>query len=300
MAAKLAKNSTSGPGSKQGYQAIKVRPITGILGAEIESVDLSKPDEKVRAEIRQALAEYLVLIFRDQELTNDQYKDFARSLGGPLTSTPFSKGEDAEGILHTLAVDGYENHGRTNYIAHIDESMNEIPNKYTLLYALEVPEAGGDTEFFSLYAAYDALSKPMQNFLSGLTSLHGIIACSEWDRIIAGQSADVLTKRASRYTDRLVTHPLVTTIPETGRKQIFYNPNRSVHIPELNLEESRLTLQFLRNHVLQSDFSCRVRYQLKTVCLWDNRCTLHRAMTDFWAGRRRMLRIETTDDRRPA
>src|SRR3990172_11801224 len=107
MAAKLAKNSTSGPGGKEGYQAIEIRPITGIMGAEIGGVDLSKPDEKVRAEIRQALAQYLVLVFRDQELTGDQYKDFAKSLGGPLTTTPFSKGEDDEGILHTLAVDGY-------------------------------------------------------------------------------------------------------------------------------------------------------------------------------------------------
>ena len=299
MATQQAQGSTSALGGEQRYKAIDVRPMTGILGAEIGGVDLSNPDEAITAEIRQALAEYLVLVFRDQELTPDQYKDFARSLGGPLEPPRFGPAEDEEGFLQTLDVDGYESHGRTNFILHIDESMVEIPNKYTLLYALEIPEAGGDTEFINLYAAYDALSEPMKDFLSGLTSLHGIIANSEWDRIMADQAPEILTKRASRYKD-LVAHPLITTIPETGRKQLYYNPNRSVHIPELSLEESQSVLRFLHQHVMQSEFSCRVRYQLKTVCLWDNRCTLHKAMIDFWTGRRRMLRIETSDDRRPA
>jgi len=298
MATQQAQNSASAGGT-QGYQAITIRPMTGILGAEIEGVDLSKPTEAITAEIRQALAEYLVLVFRDQELTHDEYKDFARSLGGPLEQTRFGPpAEDEEGVLQILDVDGYKKHGRTNFISHIDESMDEIPNKYTLLYALEVPEAGGDTEFTNLYAAYDALSEPMKNFLSGLTSLHGTIANSEWDRIMADQAPEILERRWSRYKD-LVAHPLVTTIPETGRKQLFYNPNRSVHIPELNQAESRSVLQFLHAHVMQSEFTCRTHYRLKTVCLWDNRCTLHKAMTDFWSGRRRMLRIETSGDLKP-
>lgn len=298
MAIQQAQGSTSTSEDNKGYQAIEVRPMTGVLGAEIWGVDLSKPDEIITAEIRRAFAEYLVLVFRDQDLTHDQYKDFARSLGSPLEPSRFGKAEDEEGFLQILDVDGYQSHGRTNYILHMDETAEEIPNKYTLLYALQVPEAGGDTEFVNLYAAYDALSEPMRNFLSGLTSLHGIIANSEWDRIMADQAPEILEKRWSRYKD-LVAHPLVTTIPETGRKQLFYNPNRSVHIPELNQEESRLVLQFLRGHVMQSEFSCRVHYKVNTVCLWDNRCTLHKAMTDYWTGRRRMLRIETSDDRRP-
>jgi len=87
MATQQAQGSTSAPGGTQGYQAITIRPMTGVLGAEIEGVDLSKPSETITAEIRQALAEYLVLVFRDQELTHDEYKDFARSLGGPLEQT---------------------------------------------------------------------------------------------------------------------------------------------------------------------------------------------------------------------
>ena len=281
------------------YTQMTVRPLTGVIGAEISNIDLSKPLNDVASdEVKRALIDHLVVVFRDQHLSPDQYKDFAKILG-PLDPVRYGSSFDDEGFLQVLDSDGYQQLKRTNFVLHIDESAEEIPNKYTLLLSMDLPETGGDTLFTNLYTAYETMTAPMRAFLGGLSSLHGRIARNEWDKIIADQDPELLAKRWSRYKD-LVAHPLVCTHPESGRKLLYFNPNRSVSIPELSIEEGQIILDFLRAHCTKAEFGCRIQWRPNSLLIWDNRCTMHKVMTDFWSGRRRMLRIEIPDAVRPS
>ncbi len=287
------------PHDEHDYKTIQVHPLTGILGAEISGVDLSVPlRANVAGEIKQALIDHLVIVFRDQVLTPEQYKSFAQNFGTPDTAL-YGETLADDKCLQVLDLNGHGSLNRTNFILHIDESAEEIPNKYTFLYPIDLPAAGGDTLFSNLYTAYETLTEPMRTFLSGLSSLHGRIARNEWAKIIADQDPELLAKRWSRYK-QLVAHPLVCTHPDSGRKYLFFNPNRSVAIPELSLEESEPLMSFLREHVSRPEFGCRVTWQPKSLLMWDNLCTIHKAMKDFWIGRRRMLRIEISDEIRPS
>lgn len=265
---------------------MKVRKIAGTLGAEITGVDLRQPTDAEAAAIRQAYLEHGVIFFREQEMDSDHFLHFARLMGEPMPY-PFLKG--LPGYPEIIEVKKLE-HEKVNFggMWHSDTTYLEEPPKGTMLLAREIPPYGGDTLFASQYAAYDALSEPMKNFLAPLT----LIASSA--------KADVSRTREDRLkedngsstrTEYRAEHPVVRTHPETGRKALYVNPAHTECIKELTREESDATLSFLYAHQARPEFTCRFSWAVGSLAYWDNRCALHNPINDYHGHRRLLHRI---------
>ncbi len=281
------------------YKRIEVQPVSSALGAEVSGVDPSQPlDEAVLAEIQSAWLEHLVLFFRDLDLTPAQFKAFAK-LFGDIEIHPFirSRVED-EPEIESLELAETPPLAPPTSVLHIDLSSAEIPTKGTVLYAVDVPEAGGDTIWVNCYAAFEGLSEPMQEFVIGLKGLFPALDVAALDRLIrGGQTAmDV----AARFKQEPTEHPLVRTHPETGRKALFIDPLRMWCITNLDGDESRAISNFLNDHISKPEFQCRFHWRPGSLAVWDNRCTMHKRVDDVVEGRRLMHRVPLAGTDRPA
>jgi taurine dioxygenase len=275
------------------YETIEVRRIAGSLGAEIHGVDLRRElPERTVAEIRRAWLEHQVVFFRDQDLSPAQFLAFAERFGEPV-EYPFVKG--LEGFPTITPVVKLE-HERVNFggVWHSDTTYLEEPPMATLLLARELPPFGGDTEFASMYAAYEALSEGMKRLLEPLVAVN------------SSAKADVTRSREDRIRDHptersraefVAEHPVVRTHPETGRKALYVNPGHTVRFKDMSEQESAPLLEFLFRHQVRSEFTCRFGWRPGSLAFWDNRCTLHNPVNDYHGFRRVMHRITLKGDR---
>jgi taurine dioxygenase len=273
--------------------SMTVEPVAGALGAEIGGIDLARPldDSAVRA-IRRAWLEYGVIFFRDQELPPAAFLAFARRFGEPI-EYPFVKGlpEHPEIIPVLKLAEERVNFGG---IWHSDTAYLDVPPMASMLIAREVPPAGGDTLFASMYLAYEALSDGMKRLLEGLRGVN------------SSASADVSKTREDRMKDSaradarqeyVATHPIVRTHPETGRKALYVNVAHTVGIEGLTREESAGLLDYLFRHQIKPEFTCRFRWHPRSIAFWDNRCVQHNAVNDYQGHRRLMHRITLAGDK---
>src|ERR1700741_1061423 len=193
-----------------GYQTIKVHNSAPHIGAEIRGVDLSNPlGNQQFQEVHHALMDRLVIFFRDQKLSVEQHKDFARRFG-KLHMHPASPNliADHPEVLVIKADD------KAKYVAgedwHSDVSCDPEPPMGSILHMREVPPVGGDTLFASMYVAYERLSQRMKAYLEGLTATH------DGEGYYRGRYADKGADDRGKTYPRAV-HPIVRTHPETGR-----------------------------------------------------------------------------------
>ena len=269
------------------YRTITVTPIAGSIGAEIGDVDLSADlDDEVVAEIRRAWLEHLVVFFRDQPLECDRFLAVARRFGTPV-EYPFVPGLDGypEIIAVTKLPSETVNFGG---IWHSDTAYLQEPPMATMLLAREVPPAGGDTLFANMYAAYEALSPAMQDVLAPLRAVNSSaladVSKTREDRIRDGGSADAVTEYEA-------PHPVVRTHPETGRKALYVNVAHTARFEGMTEEESRPLLQFLFQHQVRPEFTCRFQWRVGSLTMWDNRCAQHYPINDYHGWKRVMHRI---------
>jgi taurine dioxygenase len=283
------------------YRRIEVRPVAGALGAEIGGVDLSRLDDHTFAEIKAAWLEHLVIFFRNQRITPEQQIAFARRFGD-IHHHPFMKGMDEyPDILEIIKEEGDTK--AFGEVWHTDQMFNPKPAKATILYAKETPDAGGDTLFANMYLAYDALSEPMKAMLDGVRTFN------VGDRRRLGRTGETAAregryagnpKMAAKVRDPGDTvteaiHPLVRTHPETGRKALYIS-NHTQTLAGFKDAEARPIIDFLRAHAVEPEFTCRFRWEVGSLAIWDNRCTQHRALNDYPGKRRRMHRITIAGD----
>jgi taurine dioxygenase len=273
------------------YRTIVVTPIAGALGAEISGVDLAADlaDETV-AEIRRAWLAHLVVFFRDQPLRPEDFLAFARRIGEPV-EYPFVEGIDGYPEIITVSKLPHET---VNFggIWHSDTVYLERPPMATMLVAREVPEAGGDTMWSNMYAAYDALSPGMQRLLENLRAVN------------SSALADVSKTREDRIRDRgaasdreyIAEHPVVRTHPETGRKALYVNVAHTLHFVDMTEDESRPLLQLLFQHSIRPELTCRFQWRVGSLALWDNRCAMHNPINDYHGQTRTMHRISLAGD----
>ena len=266
------------------YETIEVTKLTPHIGAEIGGVDLSQPlGNQQFQEVHDALMENLVIFFRDQHLTHDQQKDFARAFG-PLVKHPVKSTDDPE--MTVIHIDENSKHA-AGEDWHTDLSCCEVPPMGSILRMVELPPVGGDTMFASMYAAYEALSPTMQDFLGGLTAIH------DAEPVFGGRGLQ--SRSGGRFPQS--EHPVVRTHPVSGRKLLYVNQEFTTRIVGLTRTESDALLRMLWRHIETPEFHCRFRWQKNSVAFWDNRCAQHHALWDYFPQRRHGFRVTIEDDR---
>jgi taurine dioxygenase len=271
---------------------LDIRPIAGALGAEIGGVDLSEPlDGATVGGIRQALLDHLVVFFRDQDLSPGQLVAFGRQFG-TLSQYPFVSG--LPGHPDVIEVLKKENES-VNFggIWHSDTVYLDQPPMGSMLFALEVPPARGDTMFANMFTAYDTLSDGMKRLLAGLRAVNSSakadVSRTREDRIAGspGQGAREVFES---------THPVVRTHPESGRKGLYVNIAHTARFEGMTEEESAPLLNYLFRHQVKHEFTCRFRWEKGSLAFWDNRSTQHYPINDYNGFRRRMHRITLAGD----
>jgi alpha-ketoglutarate-dependent taurine dioxygenase len=271
---------------------LDIRPLSGALGAEIHGVDLAADlDAATVAAIRAAWLEHLVIFFRDQDLSPERLLALTRRFGEPI-EYPFVKG--LEGFPHITPVIKLE-HEKINFggLWHSDTAYLERPPMATMLVARETPPRGGDTLFANMYLAYATLSDGLKRVLDGLVAVN------------SSAKADVTRTREDRLRDSARTeakkeysaeHPVVRTHPETGRKALYVNGGHTVRFKDMSAEESAPLLSYLFQHMVRPEFTCRFRWGVGSIALWDNRCTQHNPVNDYHGFRRVMHRVTLAGD----
>ena len=272
---------------------LKAERLTPAIGALLEGIDLASPlsDADV-AEIRAALDEHLVLFFRGQSLTPVQQRDFAARFG-ELYLHPFYPGhEDAREIM-VLEHDAGRRANTDRW--HNDVTYLERPPQASLLYAEVIPPVGGDTLWANMYSAFEALSEPLREFVSGLRAVHSFAKNFTPERFKALGMEDRRDEIYAKHPP--FSHPVARTNPATGRKALFVNPDFTSHIEGVSARESDALLRFLYEHMAQPEFQVRWRWAEGDVAFWDNRWTQHCALADYFPQRRVVRRATIAGDR---
>ncbi len=265
------------------YEHIKIDPITPKLGAEVEGVDLADMSDAVFAEVRQAFQQHLVLVFRDQHLNRDQHKAFGR-LFGELQTHPAKThlGMPGDPEIFNIKISA-ETKVANGEAWHSDLSCEPVPPMASALYITQVPPSGGgDTLFANMHEAYKTLSEPLQKLLLGLSAYHSGY------KDLAGYG--IVTKPGQSYPCAI--HPVVIEHPDTGLPVLFINEPFTEKINELSAKESDALLDLLYRHIeTNTRFHCRVRWQERTLVLWDNRAVHHHAVWDYFPESRSGERV---------
>ncbi len=281
---------------------IEVRPLTSALGAELLGVDLSKPlSNKEFDSIHRAFLDHQVIFFRDQQLTPEQHLAFARKFG-ELDIHPFAAGLEGHPEILPIVKEA-DDHTSANFGGswHSDVTFYEKPALGSILYALDVPKTGGDTLWANMYLAYETLSDGLKQTLDGLKAVHNASRAYGLNSRTTQrhqEGADIsMQVRASEEAEEEVTHPVIRTHPETGRKLLFVNANFTRRFVGWSEKESEPLLSFLWEHCTQPAFTCRFRWQKGSIAFWDNRCTQHLALNDYHGQRREAHRVTVCGDK---
>ena len=273
--------------------SIEIRPLTPTIGAEIEGVDLSGPiPDEVFGTIYDAWLEHTILLFRGQRLSPAQQVAATRRFGEleHHTLPQYTLPEQPEVFVISNIEEGGKPVGaqRSGRHWHSDSQFLEEPSKGSLLYALEVPDEGGETLFANMYAAYDTLPADIRERIDGARIL--VSRAKAWP-ISYPDRPPLTDEQKAKLPD--VLQPLVRTHPETGRRSLVIGGNVVWEIVGMPFEEGRALLDELHAHATRPDLTYAHFWRPGDAGLWDNRCTLHSA-TPFDEQRYRRLMHRTT------
>ena len=277
------------------YTQINVTPLSSAIGAEIGNVDISKDlSSTVITEIRSALLEHLVIFFRDQDLSNpERHTMFTKYFGDLFIHPNFNLGQNNPEMVYLTRKPGDTAAAGEKW--HADTTMMKNPPMGAILFALEVPDWGGDTLFANQYMAFENLSPGMKKLLMNLKAVHN-------DSRVAGPAVSLNSKRATKvredddWTLTENSHPVIRTHPETLKKCLFVNSIYVHHFEGMSVEESQDLLEFLYTESTRPEYSCRFRWKNNSVAFWDNRCVQHLAIHDNHSATRRMQRTQIIGD----
>ena len=282
--------------------SIEVIPTGAALGAEVRGIDLSRLDDAAFARVVQAWHDHSVVLVRDQRLNDQELIAFSHRLGdldwAPIQETGrrFVDGLPEIYIVSNVKVNGEPigSLGDGEAVWHTDMSYLDVPPKASMLYALEVPPAGGNTSFCSMYDVYEALPPPLRERIAGLKIKHdGTYNSGGYVRQGVTPTDDPLTSPGA-------IHPLVCRHPDTGRRMLYLGRRRNAYLVGLGLAESEALLNELWAFVDRSEFAWEHVWRVGDLVLWDNRCTMHRRDAFDPNSRRIMHRTQVKGEQRPA
>ena len=260
---------------------MQINPLSDVLGAEIIGADVGNLDDAEFDEVHDAFLRHHVLVFRAQDLPPEKQINFAQRFGELdvhiQKDNKYSEHEAIQ-ILSNKKVNGkYVGSPSAGEAWHSDLSYTDIPTLCTMLYAMEIPEIGGDTEWSNMYLAYEGLPDKIKNRIDGLHARHTFNRFRN-PRV---EVPDVYKgKGKERYVDIAppdAIHPVVRTHPETGRKALYISERFTIGIEELEEDEGQALLDELIAHQKQRDFIYRHKWDLRDLTIWDNRCLIHLA-----------------------
>ena len=273
-------------------ESLTLTPLTPTIGAEVCGVDLSEPiDAAARGALRQALLDWKVLFFRDQDITTEQHLAFARNFGD-LEVHPFAPSKP--GYPEVLAITHDREHPGRENTWHSDVTWRIEPSLGSVLRAVEVPPVGGDTLFADMYAAYEGLIDAVKAEIEGAVAVHDFAHFRVGMRRQGKSEAEI---EAFNTAYPMVEHPVVRTHPETGRKALYVNAAFTQSIVGLDKASSDALLKQLYAQAAIPEYQCRFRWQAHSIAFWDNRASQHYAASDYWPAVRRMERVTVIGDR---
>jgi taurine dioxygenase len=273
-------------------ESLSLTPLTPTIGAEVAGIDLSRPLSPAhKVALRQALLDWKVLFFRDQDITTEEHLAFARNFG-ELEVHPFAPSKP--GYPEVLAIThDRESRGREN-TWHSDVTWRLEPSLGSILRAVEVPPVGGDTLFADMYAAYEGLSDEVKTRIDGAMAVHDFTHFRARMRRRGKTEAEIEAFNAAYPKP---THPVVRTHPETGRKALYVNAAFTIEIVGLETAESDALLAHLYAQAAIPEYQCRFRWETNSIAFWDNRASQHYAVSDYWPAVRRMERVTVVGDK---
>jgi taurine dioxygenase len=283
------------------YKRIAVKPISGVLGAEVEGPDLARLDEETFAEIAQAFADHSVLAFKGQTLTPADIEAFG-SRFGQLSITSYVPPLPGTTYIQHFLREASAKWGERNFGDnwHADQTVRERPNIIAGLYSVESPAQGGDTMFTSLYAAYDTLSPKLQEVCEQLTLMHSARGLYGNDgkggrgvkKAVDRPKFTLTDEQLSEHLATETPHPLIVAHPVTGRKILFISGPYAVRFDGMTEDESQPLIQYLYQHAQRPEFAMRWRWQPGQLVMWDNFACMHFGVQDYAGMRREMWRFE--------
>ena len=257
---------------------ITVHPLSAGLGAEVRGVDLAAPiDDATFGEIEQAWRDHLVLLFRDQPLTHAQHIAFSGRFGPLDDHAAIPKFRDAE-FPNILPVTNQEMGGRKQPVGrqwHSDLSTTTRPARGSLLRSEVIPPVGGDTMFTNMYLAYETLSDKYREIVDSLDAIHDMTVAKH------SRGRDPADLAEVRRRNPPIAHPMVRVHPETGKRALYVSEMTTTGIVGLTDEEAQPILEFLYRHCVQPEFTYRHKWRVHDLLAWDNRCTMHLALSDY-------------------
>jgi taurine dioxygenase len=267
---------------------IEVKPLTGAMGAEIRGVDLRELDDHIFSAVHVALLDHGAIFFRDQNITPAQQMAFARRWGEVHLHPHMRCLPDQPGVIEIVKKEDDTTVFGENW--HTDQMFTPTPARVTLLYAKQVPAVGGDTLFANLYLAYDSLSDGMKAMIADLHTINQYNKQKKRPAAMAPTAPDEEPEEAE--------HPLVRAHPETGRKALYLcNAGITRRIAGFTEAESGPLLSYLLTHATRPEFTCRFRWEVGSMAVWDNRRVLHYPVNDYYGQRRVMHRITIEGER---
>jgi taurine dioxygenase len=280
--------------------SLQVKPLDGPLGAEISGVDLSNVDATTFAQIRQAWLDNLVLLFRDQDLTDDQQMEFS-SRFGTLDEVPIvSVGQKERDNKYISVVSNIIENGvpvgglgDEEVFWHSDTSYRERPPSASILYCLEIPKWGGDTSFSNMYLAWETLDPATRDRIAKMQ------VKNDTTYTAGGQLRAGFKPIADIRTSPGAVHPMVRTHPETNLNALNLGRRRNAYAVGLEVEESERLLDKLWEHATQPFLTWTQQWRKGDVVIWDNRCTMHRRDNFDPHSHRTMHRAQAQEPTRP-
>ncbi len=255
---------------------LKLRNLNPVIGSEVEKVDLSNASDELLAEVRTALGERKVLVFRNQVLTRDQHRALGRAFGTGARHTHALASKVNNGIPDDVFVvsTGPDSKFTAGEGWHTDVSCDKTPIAASMLYVTKTPESGGgDTLFTNMNAAYEGLSAPIKDLISGLKAFH--------DGAYPYKTIYGFDEPVKEYNS--CSHPIVIKHPETGEPLLFVNRGFTTLIEGLSLVERRYLLEMLFSYIESTPrLQCRVAWEPNTLVMWDNLATQHHAAWDYF------------------
>jgi len=268
---------------------IEILPLSGVIGAEIHGVDIGTIDDATFAVVHQALLDHGVIVLRDQDITPAQQIAFAKRWNG-LHTHPYLAGLPEHPELIEIIKEPDEDGGFGAHW-HTDQIFTPTPAMATMLYAKVVPAFGGDTLFASMPAAYEALSDGMKAMLRDVRTFSRYNKTAKRSGKMSGKVTDLDKPSAP------AVHPIVRVHPETGQPALYINDAENTpHLAGMTVEESTPIMKFLMRHATRPEFTCRVRWEVGSLSVWDNRQVMHMALNDYPGQRRVMHRLTIKGD----